>query len=105
LSHTGEQTPEPDVPPPAEDHGRVRLRGGGRVRPALLPAQAAHFFALFPGRLPSHPTLAPAHSADSPHVIGLLDGHHELREIHQDLPPVPASPVLLHHPGELQVSH
>ena len=45
----GEQAPQPDVPPPAEDHGGLWLRRRRRLRPALLPAQAAHLLALLAG--------------------------------------------------------
>lgn len=49
LAHSGEQTPEPDVPPSPEDHGGLRLCGGGRMWPSLLLAQAGHLFALLSG--------------------------------------------------------
>lgn len=48
--------------------------------------------------------MAFANSPDRAHVVSLLHGDHELREVHQDLPPLPTPPMLLHYNGQFQVS-
>ena len=42
--------------------------------------------------------------SDRHDVLRLLHGRHELREVHQDLPPLPTSPMFLHNQRKFQVS-
>ena len=83
---SGEQAPQPDVPPPAEDHGRLRLRRRRRLRPALLPAQAAHLLALLAGQTkllrPQSELIKPVSTQTT--QLGIFC---QLHIIHRDVPP------------------